>query len=248
MKTQIIFAALLVASTGMSLRAADNDPLPDANTVVATMLQHDAQRRTLADGYQGMRRYVLENDRMHKQAKLVARVEAESNGAKHFEIIEEDGWKAAGKHVFRKMLASEEEASSPQERPKTQVAPQNYDFRMVGTETIAGRSTYAIDVTPKRSEERLFAGRIWIDAQDYALVRVEGKPAKNPSFWIKSIHFVHTYKKRGPLWFPSSTESLTDVRIFGTTKVTINYFDYAPKPSDISETASAKKLQEPLNK
>ena len=146
------------------------------------------------------------------------------------------------------MLASEEEASNPQERLRTQVAPQNYDFRMVGTDTIGGRSTYAIDVTPKRNEERLFAGRIWVDAQDYALVRVEGKPAKNPSFWIKSIHFVHTYKKSGPLWFPSSTESLTDVRIFGTTKVTINYFDYAPKPSDISETASAKKLQEPLNK
>jgi len=247
MKTQIIFATLLVASTGMSLRAADNDPLPDANTVVATMLQHDAQRRTLADGYQGMRRYVLENDRMHKQAKLVARVEAEGNGAKHFEIIEEDGWKAAHKHVFRKMLASEEEASSPQERPKTQVAPQNYDFRMVGTEMIGGRLAYAVDVTPKRQEERLFAGRIWIDAQDYALVQVEGKPAKNPSFWIKSIHFVHTYKKSGPLWFPSSTESVTNARLFGTTKVTIHYFDYAPKPSGRSETASAEKLR-PLNK
>ena len=247
MKTQIIFAALLLASTGMSLSAAENDPPPDANTVVATMLQRDAQRRTLADGYQGMRRYVLENDRMHKQAELLAHVEAGRDGAKHFEILEEDGWKAADKHVFRKMLASEEEASSPQERLKTQVAPQNYDFRMVGTETIGGRSTYAIDVTPKRNEEKLFAGRIWIDAQDYALVRVEGKPAKNPSFWIKKVHFVHTYEKSGPLWYPSSTESVTDVRIFGTTKVTINYFDYAPRPSGTSETASAKKLQ-PLNK
>jgi hypothetical protein len=231
----------------MSLRAADKDPLPDANTVVATMLQRDAQRRTLADGYQGMRRYVLENDRMHKQAKLVARVEAEGNGTKHFEIIEEEGWKAADKHVFRKMLASEEEASSPQERLKTQVAPQNYDFRMIGTEAVGGRTTYAIDVMPKRTEEKLFTGRIWIDTEDYALVRVEGNPAKNPSFWIKDVHFVHTYKKSGPHWFPSSTESVTDVRVFGTTKVTINYFDYVPRPSGMSETASAKTLQ-PLNK
>ena len=85
-------------------------------------------------------------------------------------------------------------------------------------------------------------------AQDYALVRVEGKPAKNPSFWIKNVHFVHTYEKSGPLWYPSSTESVTDVRVFGTTKVTINYFDYAPRTSGISETASAKKLQQPMNK
>ena len=83
--------------------------------------------------------------------------------------------------------------------------------------------------------------------QDYALVRVEGKPAKSPSFWIKDVHFVHTYKKSGPQWFPNSTESVTDVRVFGTTKVTINYFDYAPRPSGRSETARAENLQ-PLNK
>ena len=42
---------------------------------------------------------------------------------------------------------------------------------MVGRHVVDGRPTYAIDVTPKRNEERLFAGRIWIDAQDYALVQ-----------------------------------------------------------------------------
>jgi hypothetical protein len=30
-------------------------------------------------------------------------------------------------------------------------------------------------------------------------VRIEGQPAKTPSFWIKGVHFVHTYAKQGPL-------------------------------------------------
>jgi hypothetical protein len=96
---------------------------------------------------------------------------------------------------------------------------------------------YAIDIVPKRREERLFAGRIWIDAEDYALVRAEGKPAKNPSFWTRSVHFVHKYQKRGPFWFPVSTESVTEVRIFGSTRVTIDYFDYKPNPLQGPETA-----------
>ena len=240
MITRNIIAALLLVFTAIAMSAGENEPLPTANAVVATMLQRDAQRRTLATGYQGMRRYILENERMHKQAALLARVESESDGTKHFEVVEADGWKAAEKHVFRKMLASEAEASSPQVRATTQVCPENYDFTIIEKDVVDGRPAYALDVMPKRHEERLFAGRIWIDAQDYALVKVEGKPARNPSFWIKSIHFSHIYRKSGPFWYPVSTESVTEVRIFGTTRVTINYFDYSPKLLQNSDTASVR--------
>ena len=137
------------------------------------------------------------------------------------------------------MLATEAEASSPELRLKARLSPENYEFHMAGTELLGDRMAYVIDVVPRRHEERLFEGRIWIDAQDYALARVEGKPAKNPSFWTSSVHFVHTYQKSGPFWFPASTESVTEVRIFGSTSLTIHYFDYTPNPPQTPETASA---------
>ena len=86
-----------------------------------------------------------------------------------------------------------------------------------------------LEIKPKRKEKYLFQGRIWIDAEDYALVRAEGSPAKNPSFWTKATHFVQIYQKKGTLWFPLSTRSVTEARIFGRTDVNIQYFDYAPK-------------------
>jgi len=67
-----------------------------------------------------------------------------------------------------------------------------------------------------------------VDAEDFAMVRAEGNPAKNPSFWTKSVHFVHTYQKSGAFWFPLATESETEARLFGTTDLTIEYFDYKP--------------------
>ena len=239
MRTHFIFGALLLLFAATAYGVSEGDALPGADAVVATMLANDARRQTLLDGYRGMRRYVLQNKRMHKDAEMLVRVECDADGTKHFEVVDEKGWKAAHKHVLHKMLESEAEASHPQVRTKTRLSTDNYQFHLAETEVLGGRPAYAIDIIPKRHEERLFEGRIWIDAEDYALVRAEGKPAKNPSFWTKSVHFVHSYQKSGTFWFPASTDSVTDVRIFGSTNLTINYFDYAPKPLQRPETASA---------
>jgi hypothetical protein len=158
--------------------------------------------------------------------------------------VSEDGWKAAHKHVLRKMLESESETSRPEARVKSRINPENYDFNMAGTEVIGGRTAYVLEVSPKRKDKYLFHGRIWVDAEDYALVRAEGSPAKNPSFWTKSTHFVQIYEKSGPLWFPRSTQSVTDAHIFGTTDVNIEYFDYAPKTTHALDNSvmSAKEM------
>ena len=83
-----------------------------------------------------------------------------------------------------------------------------------------------------------------MDAEDYALVRAEGDPAENSSFWIKSTHFVQVYRKNGPLWFPRSTQSVTGARIFGATDVNVEYFDYVPKTAHVPDNSvmSAKEM------
>lgn len=239
MRAQFIFGAFLLLFTTTALHASDGDFLPSADTVIARLLAQEAQRHTLAAGYHGMRRYVLDNERMHKHAEMIVRVQCDADGTKHFEVVDFQGWKGANKHVLHKMLKSEAEASDPQLRMKSQLSQENYEFRMAGTASLDGRMAYAIEVVPKRHEERLFKGRIWIDAADYALVRAEGEPAKNPSFWTRSVHFIQSYRKSGPFWYPASTNSVSDVLIFGSTSLNITYIDYTPNPSAAPETASA---------
>jgi len=244
MKNQsIIFSTLLLLLfTATAVGMSESDALPSANVLVARMLAHNTQRQNHLAGYRGMRRYVLENDRMNKHAEMVVRVEGDADETKHFEVVSEDGWKAAQKHVLQRMLATESEASAPEMRLKSRLSPENYEFHMANTTSLDNRMAYVIDVVPRRRDERLFEGQIWIDAQDYALARVEGKPARNPSFWTTSVHFVHTYQKSGSFWFPASTKSVTEVRIFGTTSLTIDYFDYTPNSPQTSETANAVAL------
>ena len=227
MKHHLLLVSLILLAGSSAVAAEDSGTLPTAEEIVARMAAHDLQRQSSADGYAGMRRYVLENDKFHKRAEMLVKVKGDQDGTKHFEVVSEDGWKAAHKHVLHKMLESESETSRPETRASAKLTPENYDFELIGTEQLTGRAAYVLEIRPKRNEKNLFRGRIWVDAEDYALARAEGNPAKKPSFWTKNIHFVQVYRKTGSLWFPLSTQSVTEAHIFGTTDVSIDYFDYA---------------------
>jgi hypothetical protein len=231
MKLLITCAVLFAFTSGLFCQTAEQQGLR-AEDVITRMYTRDLQREALSGGYFGTRRYTLDNERMHKAAELVAAVHCDANGSKHFDVLSEAGWGSANKHVLRKMLESETETSSPTNRAKSRLTTDNYDFHLVGTEMLDGRSTYVIDIVPKRRDKYLMEGQIWVDATDYALVRAEGKPAHNPSFWTHSVHFVQQYRKKGDFWFPVSTDSITEARIFGTTHVNIAYSDYVPNASD----------------
>jgi len=245
MKSRFLLAALFLLPA--SVAAADESPsLPTATEIVTRMGSRDLQRQVSIEGYAGMRRYVLDNQKLHKRAEMLVQVQGDPDGTKHFEVVSEEGWKAAHKHVLRKMLESESETSRPEMRASTKLNLENYDFEVIGAEMVADRPAFVLETQPKRKEKYLFRGRIWVDAEDYALVRAEGSPAKNPSFWTKSTHFVQMYQKNGPLWFPRSTQSVTEAHIFGTTDVNIEYFDYAPKTTHAADNSimSAKEMPE----
>ena len=58
------------------------------------------------------------------------------------------------------------------------------------------------------------------------MTRIDGAPAQNPSFWTTKVHFVHRFEKLGPFWLAASNVSDTEVRMFGTTELKIEYFNY----------------------
>ncbi|HUA17215.1 MAG TPA: sigma-E factor regulatory protein RseB domain-containing protein [Bryobacteraceae bacterium] len=221
-----VFAAALAGGTVTNL--------PGADEVVAAMMEHDNARQSALGGYTGLRRYVLENARHHKRAEMLVRVTCARDGSKQFEMVSSTGWGGARKYVFGRLLDAESEASRPGARDQSRVTPENYWFEMAGRDQVDGRDAYVLNVAPKEPKKYLFRGKIWVDAEEYAIVRIAGAPAKNPSFWVKSVHFAHTYEKHGLFWFPASNDSVTDVRIFGSTELRIDYFDYQPNSLPVS--------------
>jgi len=224
-----IFSTVAIVTSLVTIASAQtSDPLPSANDVVAQMLQRDTKRQSELRGYTAIRRYVAVNK--NRRAEMAVRVECSLDGSKRFSILSEEGSGSIRKHVFHKLLKEEREASLRGTRNSTRLTPDNYHFEMVGQETLESGPAYVLAVVPKNVNKYLIDGKIWVDATDYSIVRIEGQPARNPSFWVRNVHFLHTYQKVGQFWLAASTDSTSDVRIFGLSELTIDNSEYALNP------------------
>src|SRR5499425_1427577 len=165
------FSALLIALSAVTVAAAQaSTPLPSVDSVVVKMMEFDARRQSELNGYTAVRRYVAVNKK--RRAEMLVRVTCASDGAKQFSILSEQGSGSIRKHVFYKLLNEEAEASRRGTRNTTRLTPENYNFEIVGQETLETGPAYVLQVTPKVDNKYLINGKIWVDARDYAIVKI----------------------------------------------------------------------------
>lgn len=121
-----------------------------------------------------------------------------------------------------------------------------YNFKYVGKEKIDELNLYVFDVSPKvvpdpkKTKERLFVGRVWVDDQDLLIVKTRGRgvpETKNNKFPI-----VETYREQidGRYWFP--TYSYADEELIfdsGNTlhiRMKVKYSDFVPARATLKVT------------
>ena len=135
-----------------------------------------------------------------------------------------------------------------------------YDFKYVGKEKIDELSLYVFDVSPKvmpdpkKTKERLFLGRVWVDDQDLQIVKTKGKGV--PETKKNKFPIVETYREHidGKYWFP--TYSYADEELVfdnGDTlhiRMKVRYSDFAParatlKVIEVEDPDAQKKESKP---
>jgi hypothetical protein len=82
------------------------------------------------------------------------------------------------------------------------------------------------DLIPKHDDKFLYRGKIWVDAKDFAVSRIEAEPAKSPSFWVKRSEVRHRYEKIGDFWLPAENKTESTMRMGGRALLSIEYKDY----------------------
>jgi hypothetical protein len=165
------------------------------------------------------------------EADMDVHVLDHGSASRTFHITAQSGSHVLLDHVLKKLLDSEQEAA--QHKNATGLTPQNYRFTLIGNTNEGGRQLYILQVDPKISQKLLYRGRIWVDAADYAVVRVEAQPAENPSFWIRSTEIHHVYSKVGEFWLPQRNVSESKIRFGGTATLTIDYGSYEFEHSEV---------------
>ena len=121
-----------------------------------------------------------------------------------------------------------------------------YDIRYAGKDKIDELSLYIFDVTPKvmpdpkKPEDRLFKGRIWVDDQDLQIVKTKGKGV--PETKRNKFPTVETYREHidGRFWFP--TYSYADEELIFDNggsihvRMKVRYTDFTPTSATLKVT------------
>lgn len=220
-----IAAAALVLGWGICTDASAEE-LPTVGEIVRRMDQADSVRLGALETYTVMRRYELTNHRFKKTASIVARMTYHHPGDKEFEVVSEEGSRIIRDRILKRVMDTESEASHGSNRTLARIDETNYDLSVAGIEQEDGRTLFVLSLTPKSKSPYLIRGRAWIDAQEYAVVRLEGTPAKKPSRFAGSPLIRQSYVKRGQFWVPERNLSVTDAPIFGKTDLLIESTGY----------------------
>lgn len=202
-------------------------PLP-VEQVVENLAQRNAERAQALERYVGRRRYQLEYSGFpgNRRAEMVVEAKYAAPATKEFTIVSQAGSTAIINKVFKKMLEGEKEALDPENQERTALNPRNYEFCLLEYQRTGDLGAYVLGLTPKLKNKFLYRGKIWVDGKDFAVVRIEAEPAKNPSFWIRSSQIQHAYTRIGDFWLPSENHTTSSVRLGGRAVLTIQYTDY----------------------
>jgi len=234
----VIFAQTLVivsVSVFAHGQAAPSIPVLSAEAIVGKLIAANMRRAQELRAYTAKRSYHVDYHGFPGSRDADMQVEASYTAPdkKEFKITSQSGSKFLISHIFQKLLDSEQEYLKPETQQQSELSPRNYDFTLSGTDSDADGQYYVLDVAPKRKSQFLYRGKIWIDAHEFAVARIQGEPAKNPSFWISHTTISHRYRKFGDFWFPAHNESVTQVRLGGKAVLTIDYEEYRVSSSKV---------------
>jgi len=210
-QTGLLLFCLLTVVTGVS--AQTDRTAPDVATIVGRMAQARAENRARLRPYTVTRNYKLfGKERAKTKAQVIADVSFVPPNSKQYAIEQASG-AGLGERIVRRMLDSETEVAN--DYRLTDFSPDNYEFHFIREEELDGHHCYVLELLPKRKEKNLLRGHIWVDATSYLLHRVEGSPAKGPSWWLRDVRIVLVYSNVEGMWLQTALESTAKVRILG---------------------------------
>ncbi|MGH9691123.1 MAG: outer membrane lipoprotein-sorting protein [Candidatus Acidiferrales bacterium] len=206
-----IFIYFAMAACGS---AQTRSTVPTDEDIVAQMAQAQADNHTHFQPYIVTRDYKLFEGKDPRQARsrITAEIIVVPPESKQYIIDNTDGsgW---GEKIVRTMLDGE--VAFAKASSSTDITGDNYDFLLVGEDELKGQLCYVLELLPKRKSKDLLRGTIWVDARTYLPQRIEGEPAKSPSWWLKDVRVVLLYGYVGSMWLQTSSKATANVRVLG---------------------------------
>jgi hypothetical protein len=171
--------------------------------------------------YRALRRMYVRNEKFNQEAWLDAWTVLDAEGFR-YEVVSERGSDYSREKVLKPLLKREQELVDEGQAERSTLSRANYEFTDAATD---GDGLRYVLIKPKRKDVLLVDGRMVLNEDATELLRVEGRLAKNPSFWTNSVTIVRHYGLVDGVRVPVSTESIAKVKFAGVARLDVEY-DY----------------------
>jgi hypothetical protein len=172
--------------------------------------------------YVALRRLEAENSKSGKEAWMDARTTLGDDGRLNVEILNEGGSEQIRNRVFRAALEREQELVAKQ----TGEALSPTDTYECAEPELDASGLLRVPLRPRRKDVNLVYGDLFMQPSTDDVVRVAGRLAKSPSFWVSQVDVEWRYARvHSDIVLPVSLHSNARVKIFGPSTFRMTY-DY----------------------
>jgi hypothetical protein len=204
----------------------------DANGAIITGINASVHaRETNLLGYAVTERYTVfrNGDQHHPAAEMVVKTTYQRGVGKNFSVVS-----LTGSLLLRKMLeevlATEKRMTEPVNRATALITPANYEMTVKGPAVVDGRNCTAVEIKPRRQSPYLFSGTIWVDAQNQALVQLQGVAARSHSVLTGPSQVLRQYMLMDGFPLATHTHAVSNSGLLGQTIIDVDHIGYQIQP------------------
>jgi len=209
-----LFIAAAALAVAFCLRARPAAlPLNDSEAAMRLFLA----RPILLRQYSGSRH--LEASGSGQRAWLDVETDFVPGSGFLYRVTAEGGSGYIRARVLRSLLDEEQRLSAHGAGSTVAISTDNYQFVPEG---IDDDELAVVRLRPLRRDRALIGGRIFL-TPDGELRRVEGRLAKNPSFWVTRANVVRVYRRINGTVVPVSLDTTAQLRPFGSSALRMTY-------------------------
>lgn len=137
-----------------------------------------------------------------------------------YEVTGEGGSGFIRSRILRSLLDEEQRLVATGSGPRVALSTANYQFTPEG---INEEGLVVVALKPLRKERALIVGRMFLTPLAGHLLRVEGRLAKNPSFWMSRVNVVRSYRPINGVSMPVLLETSAQLRLLGSSALRMTY-------------------------
>ena len=176
--------------------------------------------KTAPPAYRAFRRLEAGNPATAKHGWLEVWTEHRPGEGMTYKVIDEGGYEYVRNKILRRLLNAEQDLVANGKPLRAPLVPRNYDIEDGGT-TEAGLTRLLLH--PVRKSDGLVRGTALLEADSGAIVRMEGRLMKSPSFWTRDVDVLWKFARIGDEMVPMELSSSARVIFYGRQPFKMTY-------------------------